>query len=439
MIFFILLAFSLQKVPILEGEELKTFLQNSHRSIVFFLAGQLHVEDNGFDILQFTNKIDIIESTKEEGMLYNCTAFPCIIPFADGVSLKGAYPFQHGSFSEWLRYIISIDTIQINNSVQAETLLQGNGSYIFAVDYFSRPITAPSDKTIYLVPSNLLHGAVFKGIYNYDTALKTFTPIIYEKPDIIEPEKLRYDTDFLAGYMVHKYDANDGLLHSILTDLSHKLKHNITFTMMTGEPAKLFKRNARLELFKCPYFFVFDIKSKPLRRWIIRGPEMLNSTYLHQTIKRIRQREIPPTLISEPVPQESSVVLYRHLVASNFQKSILDEQNRDSVVLFLTPWAQRCPKYQFVLRRIATLLKDTQVRVFWFDATQNDLPDSVPNIFGFPTVCMWPAGKKDQQPAMYTGKCTIQTIMKFIHEHASKTFVIPDSEYIETRLIDENL
>lgn len=440
MILFLFLSqLAYQKVPILSGPELKTFLQNSHRAVVFFLAGVLHVEENGYDILQFKSKIDIIESTKEEGLAYNCSAFPCIIPFADGISLNSAEVDQPASFSEWLRYIISIDTIQINNSQQADTLLQGNGSFIFAVDYYSRPVTAPYGRTVYLIPSILLHGTVSKGIYNYDTALHTFTPIIYEKPEIYEPEYINFNTEFIAGYMVPKYDIGDGIRHSILTDLSRKLHRNITFTMLSGPASKLFKRNGRLELYKPPYFFIFDLKERGKKRWIVRGPEMINSTYLYSFIKRVRKGKIPPTVISEPDPHESSIVLYRHLVASNFKKDIIDDNTKDSVVLFITPWARRCPKYQFVFRRVASLLKDTQVRVYWFDASQNDIPSYVPEFCGFPAVFMWPANQKNAEPVLYTGKGKIQDALSFILEHASKKFAVPDKEHIETRLIEDNL
>ena len=434
--FFVFLAFlTLQKVPILSGPELKQYLQNSHRSVVFFLAGILHVEENGYDVLRFKNKIDIVESTKEEGLEYNCSAFPCIIPFADGVPLKGStLPNQPASFSEWLQYIISIDTIQINTTEQINILLNGNGSFLFAVDYYTRPVSAPIERTVYLVPSKLLKGQVSKGLYSYDTSMHVFSPIVKEKHDVVEPEKIKFgSTKFIAGYMIQKYAKDDAIKYSILTKLSHQFPEDITFTVLSGPASKLFKRNGRLELIPTPYFFIFDVEKLSKKRWIVRGQEMMNVSYLTSFIMRVKHGKEPETVISEPDPKESNVVLYRHLVASKFKEAVF-ENKKDVVVLFQTPWSIRSVDYQLLLRRVATLLKNTQVRVYWFDASENEIPEFVPDIYGFPSVIMWPANKKNKIPVIYNGKAKIDNLLKFISEHASKKFDIPETTDIETRL-----
>lgn len=47
------------------------------------------------------------------------------------------------------------------------------------------------------------------------------------------------------------------------------------------------------------------------------------------------------------------------------------------------------------------------------DATANDVPDS---ITGFPTIKLFPAGKKDE-PVEYAGSRTVEDLVKFIKEN----------------------
>ena len=49
------------------------------------------------------------------------------------------------------------------------------------------------------------------------------------------------------------------------------------------------------------------------------------------------------------------------------------------------------------------------------DATTNDVPD---DIQGFPTIKLFPAGKKDS-PVAYSGDRTIEDLIKFIKENGS--------------------
>jgi protein disulfide-isomerase A1 len=49
------------------------------------------------------------------------------------------------------------------------------------------------------------------------------------------------------------------------------------------------------------------------------------------------------------------------------------------------------------------------------DATLNDVPD---DIRGFPTIKMYPAGKKDS-PVEYTGDRSIEDLITFVREHGT--------------------
>jgi hypothetical protein len=424
-------------VPILLGNDLRKFLQNSHRCVVFFLAGVLHVSDAGFDLGEFENRIDFVESTKEEGLNYSCSAFPCLVPFADGISLKSmALPTTSISFSEWLQEIASIDTIQINNTEQAQVLLEGNGSYTFAVDFYQRPLRAPPGATIYLIPSILLKGEVPKGVYLYSPSLHKFTAVEYAKPDFTEPQHLKFGhTRFMGGFMVHKSSSQEGWQTAILSVLGREFPKNFTFTSISGKPARLLKRHGRLELVAAPYFFVIDLYSKS--RWVVRDAQMTNVSFLAERIAEIEAGTLPPTVISEPVPDQSAGRIYRKLVYSNFEAAISAE-SEESVVLFTAPWSVSSKKFEAVMRRTASVLQYTNIRFYHFDAAKNQLLDRIEDqIFGLPTILVWPSGRKEEKPILYSGKAKVSDLVEFLDRTATKKFPLPDLDAIETGLIPE--
>lgn len=88
-----------------------------------------------------------------------------------------------------------------------------------------------------------------------------------------------------------------------------------------------------------------------------------------------------------------------------------DSAVNDAKRMFLSSLA---PKYE----ELAALYNDIaefkeKVVVAKVDATANDVPDS---ITGFPTIKLYPAGKKDE-PVEYAGSRTVEDFVKFIKEN----------------------
>jgi protein disulfide-isomerase A1 len=69
------------------------------------------------------------------------------------------------------------------------------------------------------------------------------------------------------------------------------------------------------------------------------------------------------------------------------------------------------PKYD----ELAALYSDVadKVVIAKIDATANDVPDS---ITGFPTIKLYPAGKKDE-PVEYAGSRTVEDLVQFIKDN----------------------
>ena len=152
----------------------------------------------------------------------------------------------------------------------------------------------------------------------------------------------------------------------------------------------------------------------------------------------ISQGKIQPTVVSEPAVSEPSVVIYRRLCRMDFEEQVFDS-TKDVIVLFKTPWCRRCRKMELALRQTASLLQNKNIRVYQYDVTANDIPDCVQNrLYGFPTIMMWPAAKKAEEPVVYRGKAKLVDMMRFVAEHATTKFPIPDYESLETRLVEDD-
>ncbi|KAJ5750936.1 hypothetical protein N7533_007964 [Penicillium manginii] len=133
-------------------------------------------------------------------------------------------------------------------------------------------------------------------------------------------------------------------------------------------------------------------------------------------IKNVLDGKVEPSIKSEPIPetQEEAVVT---VVGKNYQEVVLDNE-KDVLVEFYAPWCGHCkalaPKYEELAALYADVaeFKD-KVVVAKIDATANDVPDS---ITGFPTIKLFPAGKKDE-PVEYNGSRTVEDLVTFIKEN----------------------
>ncbi|KAJ5291147.1 hypothetical protein N7478_000398 [Penicillium angulare] len=133
-------------------------------------------------------------------------------------------------------------------------------------------------------------------------------------------------------------------------------------------------------------------------------------------IKDVIDGKLEPSIKSEPVPetQEGAVTV---VVGHNYQEVVIDN-DKDVLLEFYAPWCGHCkalaPKYDELAALYADVaeFKD-KVVVAKIDATANDVPDP---ITGFPTIKLYPAGKKDE-PVEYEGSRTVEDLVSFIKEN----------------------
>ncbi|KAI8939760.1 hypothetical protein NX059_003503 [Plenodomus lindquistii] len=127
--------------------------------------------------------------------------------------------------------------------------------------------------------------------------------------------------------------------------------------------------------------------------------------------------KVEPSIKSEPIPETNDGPV-KVIVAHSYKDIVLDN-DKDVLVEFYAPWCGHCkalaPKYEELGQLYASDKLSKLVTVAKVDATLNDVPDEIQ---GFPTIKLFPAGKKDS-PVDYSGSRTVEDLVQFISENGS--------------------
>lgn len=109
---------------------------------------------------------------------------------------------------------------------------------------------------------------------------------------------------------------------------------------------------------------------------------------------------------------------------SNFQKKVLDSDEL-WMVEFYAPWCGHCKNLEPVWAEAATELKG-KVNLGAIDATTNTIIAGRYGIKGFPTIKVFPAGKKDGEAEDYEGGRSVSDIVNYGLEKAAESAPPPE-------------
>ncbi|KAJ5627584.1 hypothetical protein N7528_005011 [Penicillium herquei] len=193
-------------------------------------------------------------------------------------------------------------------------------------------------------------------------------------------------------------------------------KHRGEINVVTLD-AKLFGAHAGNLNLKPETFPAFAIQETTKNaKYPYDQSKKLDAKEVGQFIQDVLDGKIDASIKSEPIPetQEGATTV---VVGHTYQDIVFDNE-KDVLIEFYAPWCGHCkalaPKYE----ELAALYADVaeykdKVVVAKIDATANDVPES---ITGFPTIKLFPAGKKDE-PVEYEGSRTVEDLVSFIKEH----------------------
>ncbi|KAF2760701.1 protein disulfide-isomerase [Pseudovirgaria hyperparasitica] len=214
-----------------------------------------------------------------------------------------------------------------------------------------------------------------------------------------------------------------------LKEVAEKHKGVVNFATIDAKAFGQHAGNLNLEVGKWPAFAIQ--KTDKNEKFPFDQDKKITKKEIGEFVDQFVAGKVEASIKSEPIPesQDGPVTV---IVAHNYNDIVLDDK-KDVLVEFYAPWCGHCkalaPKYE----ELAALYWNDhadQVVVAKVDATANDVPDEIQ---GFPTIKLFPAGKKDS-PIDYSGSRTIEDLATFIKENGSHkvdAYVAPPEEEVD--------
>lgn len=205
-------------------------------------------------------------------------------------------------------------------------------------------------------------------------------------------------------------------LTEAIRPIALKFKGKINFGTLDAVAYGAHASNLNLEVGKWPAFAIQETVKNS------KFPYDQDAEITEETISKFVQDysdgKIEPSIKSEPIPEKQEGPV--HVVVAHSYDEIVIGSDKDVLLEFYAPWCGHCknlaPKYE----ELASLYFNNpeysdKVIVAKIDATANDTPDEIQ---GFPTIKLYPAGKKDS-PLNYEGDRTVEDMANFIRDSGS--------------------
>jgi len=218
-------------------------------------------------------------------------------------------------------------------------------------------------------------------------------------------------------------DKNDAAFmekHSFVREVGREYIGKLTFVMIDGKSQARQIKHLGFEADQLPGLVATD-----RLRYIMT--DELNADNLRKFVEDYMNHKIEPTLKSEEVPSAEAFATstVKTIVSKNWKDVVYDEK-RDIMVKYYAEWCSHCKAFAPDYIKVAALLASVSDKLYLgeFNFPENELKESV-GVEGYPTVIFYPAGDKDK-PIMYDGDRSVGSLLKFIQEHKSFDWEMPE-------------
>lgn len=218
------------------------------------------------------------------------------------------------------------------------------------------------------------------------------------------------------AYIFVADEADKTKYTAMVKPLAEKYKGKINFATIDAVAFGAHANNLNLEAGKWPAFAIQETTKNS--KYPFDQEKALTSEALTSFVDDFSAGKIQPSIKSEPIPEKQEGPV--HVVVAHNYEDVVINNDKDVLVEFYAPWCGHCkslaPKYE----ELAALYFNDEdfknkVIVAKVDATANDVPDEIQ---GFPTIKLFPAGKKDS-PVDYQGSRTVEDLANFIRDNGS--------------------
>ncbi|KAF4075838.1 hypothetical protein AMELA_G00223500 [Ameiurus melas] len=147
-------------------------------------------------------------------------------------------------------------------------------------------------------------------------------------------------------------------------------------------------------------------------------PEEFDSDVLQEFVLAFKKGKLKPIVKSQPIAKNKGPV--KVVVGKTFDEIVLDAK-KDVLIELYAPWCGHCKQLEPDYLALAKKYKNEKNLVIAkMDATANDVPHDAYKVEGFPTIYFAPSNKK-QDPIQFSGgERNLDSLSKFIEEHATK-------------------
>ncbi|KAL7840830.1 hypothetical protein AOLI_G00261530 [Acnodon oligacanthus] len=147
-------------------------------------------------------------------------------------------------------------------------------------------------------------------------------------------------------------------------------------------------------------------------------PEEFDSEVLREFVMAFKKGKLKPIIKSQPIPKDKGPV--KVVVGKTFDEIVLDSK-KDVLIEFYAPWCGHCKKLEPDYLALGKKYKNEKNLVIAkMDTTANDVPHNSYQVEGFPTIYFAPSDKKQSPIKFEGGERNVESLSKFIEEHATK-------------------
>jgi len=223
-------------------------------------------------------------------------------------------------------------------------------------------------------------------------------------------------------------------LAQLLKPLAEKHRGTVSFATIDAKAFGSHAGNLNLKTDKFPAFAIQETVKN--QKFPFDQDSEITLEGVDEFVQGFVDGKIAPSVKSEPVPEAQDGPV--HVVVAHSYDDIIMDDDKDVLIEFYAPWCGHCkalaPKYE----DLAAMYFNNpdyskKVTVAKVDATANDVPDEIQ---GFPTIKLYPAGKKDS-PVTYSGSRTVEDLAKFIAESGTHNIDVNISNETDDTLMPD--
>ncbi|TGZ76966.1 protein disulfide isomerase [Ascodesmis nigricans] len=230
------------------------------------------------------------------------------------------------------------------------------------------------------------------------------------------------------AYIFVEDDETKEKLSGYVKPLAEKYKGKINFATIDATAFGAHAQNLNLEM-KWPAFAIQDTKKGS--KFPFSQTTDITEESLNEFVEDFVAGKIEPSIKSEAIPEKNDGPVT--VVVAHSYEDLVINNDKDVLLEFYAPWCGHCknlaPKYEELGALYSAKFGD-KVIIAKVDATANDVPVEIQ---GFPTIKLFPAGKKDS-PVDYNGSRTVEDLANFVRDngaHKVDAYVAPAPEVEE--------